>query len=626
MGHPGVLACSVNLLVEKAEASFDGSVTTAEELAKVVSDVGYDASVLSVVRGNAEAAKRDDVAVSLIVTGLTGPGSLSEVEACLRALPFVLSAEGDSAESEVVVHFDSTKPHSGVRQLVKAIATLGQAGSSPLKAKLKTTTGQSSADDIVESSQRKVRMYQMKLGICLLFSVPAFFLAMIAPLIRSMANVLMLPVIGQLTWHGLLLWILVTPVQFGIGATFYRSAWAGLKHGSANMALLVALGTSAAYVYSLIDVVILMAKAAPLNPHAGHGMADDMTMDMGSASHFFETSSTLITFVLLGRLLEVIAKGRTSQALTHLMSMEPSEATLVELEGDASDGVIKSEELVPIELLQEGDVIKVIRGGKVPCDGEVVWGHGTVDESMITGESMPVGKVPGDRVIGATINSEGVMLVRATDIGEDSMLRKILKLMEDAQTTKAPIQAFADYVSSIFVPAVCGISLITFVGWYAAVKSGAVPHDWLGEESDLLFAFLFSIACLVIACPCALGLATPTAIMVSTGIGASLGVLIKGGQALETAHKVTAFVFDKTGTLTIGKPVVTALTVVQDDVADAKAWSEELAFLAASAELNSEHILGEAIVAFGKSGKREAQQPTVRFLFSFPPLPFAHSN
>lgn len=246
-----------------------------------------------------------------------------------------------------------------------------------------------------------------------------------------------------------------------------------------------------------------------------------------------------------------------------------------------------------------------------------MWGHGTVDESMITGESMPVGKVPGDRVIGATINSEGVMLVRATDIGEDSMLRKILKLMEDAQTSKAPIQAFADTVSSVFVPVVCIISILTFIGWYAAVKNGVIPDDWYPEgESELLFAVLFSIACLVIACPCALGLATPTAIMVSTGIGANLGVLIKGGEALETAHKVTAFVFDKTGTLTIGKPVVAALTVVQDDIVDAVAWSEELAFLAASAELNSEHVLGEAIVAFGRaSGVRELQQPTVLLPF-----------
>ena len=349
--------------------------------------------------------------------------------------------------------------------------------------------------------------------------------------------------------------VLATPVQFWAGAQFYAGAWNRLRHLDADMNTLVAVGTSAAYLYSVFATFAPgLFRAADVEPAV-----------------YFDTAAAIIALILLGRYLEAKAKGRTSAAIKRLMGLQARTARVVR-DGDEAD--------IPIEDVIAGDVVVVRPGEKIPVDGIVLEGRSAVDESMITGESIPVEKEPGDEVIGATINRTGSFRFRATRVGQDSVLAQIVRLVQEAQLSKAPIQRLADVVASYFVPAVIGIAAMTFGIWLV-----------FGPTPAFTFALLNAVAVLIIACPCALGLATPTAIMVGTGKGAENGVLIRGGESLETAHRINAIVFDKTGTLTVGSPSLT-------DVISANGWDEsELLRLAATAERGSEHPLGEAIVA-----------------------------
>jgi len=357
----------------------------------------------------------------------------------------------------------------------------------------------------------------------------------------------------DLPYREYFLWILSTPVQFYIGWPFYQGTWAALKNKSANMDSLIAIGTSAAYFYSVYVVLF-----------------------NGGEHQYFEISAILITLVLLGKYLEAVAKGKTSQAIAKLVKMGAKTATVIR----------KGKEMkIPIEQVVVGDIVIVKPGEKIPVDGIVVEGYSSVDESLVTGESIPVEKKKGDAVIGSTINKQGTFRFKATKVGAQTTLARIVKLIEDAQGKKAPIQRFADQVSAYFVPIVIGIALTTFLVWFLL----------LGAEVE--FALISAVAVLVIACPCALGLATPTSIMVGTGKGATHGILIKGGDILEAAHKVKYIVFDKTGTITKGKPVVT------DIIAGKNATEKNVLELAASLEKSSEHPLAEAIVQKGKDRK-----------------------
>lgn len=338
---------------------------------------------------------------------------------------------------------------------------------------------------------------------------------------------------------------LATPVQFWAGGPFYIGAFHALKNRSANMDVLVAMGTSAAYFYSVA------------------GMAT------GHEDIYFETSAVLITLILLGKMLEARAKGKASEAIKKLMGLQAKTARVIR--GDR-------EENIPVEEVMPGDLVRVRPGEKIPVDGVVEDGFSAVDESMITGESMPVDKQKGDFVVGSTINKNGALIFRATKVGQETMLARIIKLVEEAQGSRAPIQRLADVVAGYFVPAVVGIALVTFLVWY-----------WGLDPGNFARAIKNTTAVLVIACPCALGLATPTAIMVGTGRGAEKGILIKGGEHLERAHQVTAVVLDKTGTITWGQPEVT-------DVIPLAQSRQEVLRLAAAVEKNSEHPLGEAVV------------------------------
>jgi Cu+-exporting ATPase len=353
-------------------------------------------------------------------------------------------------------------------------------------------------------------------------------------------------------WLNLALLFLATPVQFWAGWRFYRGAWGALKHGQANMNTLVVMGTSAAYLYSVVATLAPQLFAA------------------GRADVYFDTSSLIITLILLGRLLEARAKGRTNEAIKKLAGLQAKTARVVR-GGEELD--------VPVESVEMGDLVVVRPGEKIPVDGLVLSGKSAVDESMITGESIPVTKRQGDEVIGATMNTSGSFRFEATKVGEDTALHQIMRMVEEAQGSKAPIQRLADSISAVFVPAVIGVAAVTFLVWLL-----------FGPEPALTFALLNTVAVLIIACPCAMGLATPTSIMVGTGKGAESGILIRGGGALEGAHKLDTVVLDKTGTLTKGRPELT------DVVTRNGMGEEELLRLLASAERGSEHPLGEAIV------------------------------
>ncbi len=387
-----------------------------------------------------------------------------------------------------------------------------------------------------QRERKEIANLREKLLISSIFAIPAFILGMF-----FMKN--------PLPYQDYILWSLATPVQFYIGSQFYKGAWGALKNKSANMDTLVALGTSAAYFFSVYVVL------------------------SGVGNQYFEASAVLITLVIFGKYLEAKAKGKTSEAIKKLMHLSPKKATVIR------NG---KEIIVKISEIELNDIILVKPGGKIPVDGIIVEGHSSVNESMITGESIPVDKKIGDEVIGGTINKQGSFKFKATKIGKNTILAGIIKLIEDAQGRKAPIQRFADNVSAYFVPIVILIAILTFGSWYFIFSS------------ELSFAMITAVAVLVIACPCALGLATPTAIMVGTGKGARNGILIKGGDSLETAHKLKYLIFDKTGTITKGVPEVT------DVVCFGK---ENILKIAASIEKNSEHPLGEAIVEKAKTDR-----------------------
>ena len=446
--------------------------------------------------------------------------------------------------------------------------------------------------------------------------------------------------------ESLVLWLLATPVEFVSGWEFFQSTYYSLfRTGTWGMDLLVVLGTLSSYGYAL------------------YGMLSDQFQQ----SHFFETSAVLISFVLLGKWMQALAVHRTSDALNKLMQLQPSTAIRV-LPVEASNvgndwdplKVAYHEETVTTSNLQRGDIVKIVPGASLPADGVVVVGELSVDESMVTGESLPVLKTKGSMVLGGTVcvessavngnaaaNSQNtskghattgqVAFCRVTGVGSSTALSQIIKLVQDAQASKVPMQNFADTVSSIFVPVVVTLSLITFLIWYALCSSGVVPEEWYTDlnENSATFSLMFGISCLVISCPCALGLALPTALMVGTGLGAKLGILMKGGEALEAASKVNAVVLDKTGTVTTGKPVVTdffPLTSKSDgNSCDEKRKKEapssggnkplskeNILWLVGSLERSSEHPLAKAIVAYAESMLSEQTRAGSSYLEEFP--------
>lgn len=511
---PGVAVANVNLAMEKASVTYDPSQVTLDDLTTKVRDLGYDVTT-------------DKVKVSLV--GMTCANCALRIEKGLNKLPGVKATVNFGTESAQVEYIPAL---TTLDDLTKKVADLGYQAFVPDEA-----TG----DREKEAREAEIRRQKQLFGLSAILSFP-----LLASMVGHMLNVDH-PLV-HFFMNGWVQLILATPVQFVAGWQFYVDSYHNLKNGSANMSVLVALGTSAAYVYSLVGLLF---------------------PTIGVNGFYFETSAVLITLIILGKLLEALAKGRTSEAIKKLMGLQPKTARVIR-DGQEAD--------IPIEEVQVGDLIVVRPGEKIPVDGVVTDGRSTVDESMLTGESMPVEKTQGAEVVGATINKHGTFTFQATKVGKDTALAQIIRVVEDAQGSKAPIQRLADVVSSYFVPSVVAVAVIAFLGWYLAT-------------GDFTRALLNMTAVLVIACPCALGLATPTAIMVGTGRGAENGILFKGGEHLEKTHELKAVILDKTGTITKGEPDVT-------DVVTFGGYDENtLLGLVAAAERSSEHPLAQAIVS-----------------------------
>lgn len=564
---PGIVRVNVNLASERMTVAYDPSVTDEDAIVAMVKATGYTATPL----GGAAHEAAAGASVTLGITGMTCSSCQAVIERTLAATSGVSSAVVNLAAESATVEFDPA-----VASVDDIIGVIKASGYDALVLAQAEESGSEGARDLQREAQEAHTRHQRNLLVLSAsLAVPAFIFTMVPPFMD------VLPVVVA-TWlantfggawdpHMVMKYvglILATPVQFIAGAQFYRGFWHALKRRMGNMDTLIAIGTSAAYFYSVAATFWLVEEPV-----------------------FYEVAAMLITFVILGKLLEARAKGRTGDAIKKLMGLAAKTARVVR-GGEEID--------IPVEQVVAGDIVVVRPGEKVPVDGVVVEGSSSVDESMLTGESIPVEKHEGDTVIGATINKLGSFRFRATKVGKDTALAQIVRLVEEAQGSKAPIQRFADYISSYFVPAVVVIALVTFLVWLFVVP-GLFPGA-LDGFTPFVKALLVGTAVLVIACPCALGLATPTAIMVGTGKGAENGVLIKSGEALETTHKTSAIVFDKTGTLTHGKPVVTEYELFAEE---GPVGREELFRLAASLERSSEHPLAEAIVAHARENGLE---------------------
>ena len=571
---PGIFEANVNLASERVSVVYDPASIDEEGIVAAIRAAGYEATPLEVESTSTLPGhdRSTGTKVTLGITGMTCSSCQAIIERTLAGLPGVSEAVVNLAAESATVTFDP--------EAVSVDALIGAVKSSGYDAlvlpEAEDFGGESARDLQKEAQERHTRQQRNLLIFSASLAVPAFLFTMVPPFMD------VIPVVVA-TWlantfggawdpHMVMKYIglvLATPVQFIAGAQFYRGFWHALKRRMGNMDTLIALGTSAAYFYSLAATFWLVEEPV-----------------------FYEVAAMLITFVILGKLLEARAKGKTGDAIKKLMGLAAKTARVVR-------GGIESD--IPVEQVVAGDIVVVRPGEKVPVDGVVIEGRSSVDESMLTGESIPVEKHEGDTVIGATINKLGSFKFRATKVGKDTALAQIVKLVEEAQGSKAPIQRFADYVSSYFVPAVVVLAIVTFLIWLLIVP-GLFPEA-LDGFTPFVKALLVGTAVLVIACPCALGLATPTAIMVGTGKGAENGVLIKSGEALETTHKTDAIVFDKTGTLTHGKPVVTEYETFTDTFSRAEFFR-----LAAALERSSEHPLAEAIVTHAKESRIELPQ------------------
>ncbi|KAL8545175.1 hypothetical protein ACS0TY_005389 [Phlomoides rotata] len=555
----GVKKAVVGLALGEAKIHFDPNMTNIDRIIEAIEeDAGFRADLLS--SGN------DLNKVYLKLGGITSPDEFSIIQSSLQNLEGVNHVEMDVEEQKAIISYEPNIV--GPRSLIKCIQEAGH-GLNTYQATLYTPPRGGEIE-----RQHETLMYRNQFFCSCLFSVPIFVFSMVLPMLPPYGNWLDYKVINMLNIGMLLRWILCTPVQFIIGKRFYAGSYNALRRKSANMDVLVALGTNAAYFYS----IYVMIKA--------------LSSDSFEGQDFFETSSMLISFILLGKYLEVLAKGKTSDALAKLTELAPETACLLTID---AEGNVISETEIDTQLIEKNDILKIVPGAKVPVDGLVVDGECHVNESMITGEAMPVYKKPGDKVIGGTVNQNGCIRVKATHVGSETALSQIVELVEAAQLAKAPVQKLADQISKVFVPTVVLVAFVTWLGWFIPGEAGLYPRTWIPTSMDAFeLALQFGIAVLVVACPCALGLATPTAVMVATGKGASLGVLIKGGNALENAHKVKTVVFDKTGTLTVGKPAVVSFELFS------AVSVEDFCDMTIAAEVNSEHPIAKAVVEYAR--------------------------
>ncbi|KAB5584577.1 hypothetical protein PHYPO_G00109140 [Pangasianodon hypophthalmus] len=591
--HAGIKSVVVALMAGKAEIRYDPENVDSAQIVNLIAGLGFGASLMD------EGAASNGL-LDLSVTGMTCASCVHNIETKLHTTNGILEATVALATSKARIKFDPEVV--GARDIIRVIEGLGFGVSLIRNDALRKNDGL--------DHQEEIRLWRQSFLFNLLFGIPVMGLMIYMMVMDkqhgehggSMPE--MQNVLPGLSLLNLIFFLLCTPVQIFGGRYFYIQAYRSLRHGVANMDVLIVLATTIAYVYSCVVLVVAMSEGAKQSPVT-----------------FFDTPPMLFVFIALGRWLEHIAKSKTSKALAKLMSLQATDATVVTLGHDNS---IMSEEQISVELVQRGDVVKVAPGGKFPVDGKVIEGNSMADESLITGEPMPVRKKPGSCVIAGSINAHGALLVEATHVGADTTLSQIVRLVEEAQTSKAPIQQFADKLSGYFVPFIVFVSVATLAVWliigtfdFDIVAKYFPDYDKNISRTDVVvrFAFQASITVLSIACPCSLGLATPTAVMVGTGVGAQNGILIKGGEPLEMAHKIRAVMFDKTGTITNGVPRVTRVLVLWDQ---ARLPLRKVLAVVGTAEASSEHPLGMAV---SKHCKEELGTETLGFCHDFQAVP-----
>uniref|UniRef100_H0W4G4 Copper-transporting ATPase 1 n=1 Tax=Cavia porcellus TaxID=10141 RepID=H0W4G4_CAVPO len=583
----GIYSVLVALMAGKAEVRYNPTIIQPPLIAEFIRELGFGATVI-------ETAEEEDGVLELVVRGMTCASCVHKIESTLTKHRGIFYCSVALATNKAHIKYDPEI--IGPRDIIHTIESLGFEASLVKKDR--------SASHL--DHKREIRQWRRSFLVSLFFCIPVMGLMIYMMVMdyhlstlhhnQNISNedlisihssmFLERQILPGLSIMNLLSFLLCVPVQFFGGWHFYIQAYRALKHKTANMDVLIVLATTIAFAYSSVILLVATYERAKVNPIT-----------------FFDTPPMLFVFIALGRWLEHIAKGKTSEALAKLISLQATEATIVTLN---SENILLSEEQVDVELVQRGDIIKVVPGGKFPVDGRVIEGHSMVDESLITGEAMPVAKKPGSTVIAGSINQNGSILICATHVGADTTLSQIVKLVEEAQTSKAPIQQFADKLSGYFVPFIVLVSIATLLVWIIIgfLNFEIVEAYFPGynrsisrTETIIRFAFQASITVLCIACPCSLGLATPTAVMVGTGVGAQNGILIKGGEPLEMAHKVKVVVFDKTGTITHGTPVVSQVKVL---VESNRISRNKFLAIVGTAESNSEHPLGAAVTKYCK--------------------------
>ena len=583
-----VKSVRIGLLSEKAEIVYDGLQIEPEEIVAAIKSLGYGASVVKISKLG---SLNKEVYVS--IAGMSCSNCSAKIEKDLLTLPGIVSANVSCTLNKACIVIDESVGNAlGVRDLMERIESLGYGCS------LSSDSGAGSTDGFED-----IRQWQQLLTVALVLGLPVLLLHMTMshfPLLMGLYTEPML-CSGGISAGNVLTGTASSFMQVLVGYKFYRSALLGALHSNFGMDCLVVTGTTITFVYSCVQLYY-SCKSHVIARHI-----------------FFEASAMLLMFVTLGKFIEAYAKGKTVSAITNLLKMQPRNALLLSnalksgVTIDSSEAAVRDiihrEVLkeISIDLVQRGDILKVLPGSRIPTDGFILYGSTHVDESMITGESQSQRRTKGALLFGSTLNQSAAIYLQVSSVGSESALAQIIRLVEKAQMNKAPIQAYADKVASVFTPIVLCLALTTFLVWSYLCAEHLVPSEWYSEEygSPLLFSMLFGISVVVISCPCALGLATPTAIMVGTSVGAQLGILIKGGPAFEAAQNVNVVVFDKTGTLTVGKPSVTdELVFLKDElVSGSSTRSDERVLattgrmleLALAAEKGSEHPLADAI-------------------------------
>lgn len=569
----GVHSISISLMGEKGVIVFDPVAISTEGIVTAIRALGYDCQVLE----TKSASQGSKQTLKLVISNVLSPAAAKDIQSKCLDLIGVNGCVVDASSGSMMVSFKNDK--TGPRKIVNGLTTLGYSVSVKQRKEIDNHGG-------------TIHKWRKSFLTSLFFGVPTILLMVLMNVISFHYMV-----VPGLSLMNLILFCFALPVQFYSGMPIYQTAWTALKHRSTNMDVLITLATWVSFTYSCVVVffaIVLGLEASPMT--------------------FFETSPMLMTFVCLGRWLESIARAKTSDALSKLMSLQPSEAVLVTT---SKGGAIQTEEVIDVDLVEKDDILKVVPGAKIPVDGIVIQGTSAVDESMVTGEPMHVNKKINSRVIGSTVNQTGSFLMKATHVGCETTLNQIVKLVEEAQTSKAPVQRRADIIAGYFVPVIVILSCSTLVFWlvFGFGTSFHANMDKLGanqkgtakvfgeKEHVIEFAFRCAISVLSIACPCALGLATPTAVMVGTGVGALHGILIKGGEPLELIKNLKRICFDKTGTITVGRPKVTAVKIVHSSgsASSSERYSaKKLMAIVGSAEADSEHILGKSIVTYAK--------------------------